>query len=402
MTSETSNGAELAALRRQVAELEARVARQADELAEHEALYNNAACGYHSLNKDGVIIRINDTELRWLGYTREEVVGRMPISELLSRRCILKFRREYAQFLERGWVRDLEFEYVRRDGSTFPILLNSIAVRDDAGAYLMSRSLTVDISQRKLDEQAAELQALFAAIPDAVMHVSREGVLLHLQRSPETAVLLEFADVGRKLHDALPRALSRPLLAALAETAASGEARAVEVEVAGQTIEARVTARGDDALIILRDLSERILAEQASRQAAQQQEVILAQEAALAELSAPLLQIDDRVIAVPLIGAVDPARAQAILEAVLAGVAAHQAAVAILDITGVTSVDAALAAGLVRIGQAARLLGAQLIVTGVQPAVARAFVELGVGLSAIVTRRTLQAGIAHARALVGA
>jgi rsbT co-antagonist protein RsbR len=96
----------------------------------------------------------------------------------------------------------------------------------------------------------------------------------------------------------------------------------------------------------------------------------------------------------PLVGAVDPARAQRVLETLLHGVAKARAEVAILDITGVPVIDADVVHVLIQSAQAVRMLGAQVMLTGIRPEVAQTLVGLGVELRGIVTHRTLGSGIA--------
>lgn len=98
----------------------------------------------------------------------------------------------------------------------------------------------------------------------------------------------------------------------------------------------------------------------------------------------------------PLIGAIDTGRAKAVLEMLLEGVDRRNAHAAILDITGVQTVDTQVANVLIQAAQAVRLLGAQVILTGIQPKIAQTLVTLGVSLAGIVTRSTLQDGIAYA------
>ncbi len=121
-----------------------------------------------------------------------------------------------------------------------------------------------------------------------------------------------------------------------------------------------------------------------------------AQAAAMAELSTPLIPISERVMVMPLVGAVDSQRAQQVLEALLEGISAAGADVAILDITGVPVVDTSVANGLIQAAQAVRLLGAEVILTGIRPEVAQTLVGLGVDLRGIMTYSSLQSGIAAA------
>src|SRR5262249_51499924 len=117
--------------------------------AEIHDLYNHAPCGYHSLDADGRFLAINDTELAWLGYTRAEVVGKMRFVDLLTPAGRQTFADNFPPFLERGWVRDLEYDLVRKDGSTPPVLLSATAVRDGAGHFVRSRTTFIDISARR-------------------------------------------------------------------------------------------------------------------------------------------------------------------------------------------------------------------------------------------------------------
>ena len=145
---------------------------------------------------------------------------------------------------------------------------------------------------------------------------------------------------------------------------------------------------------IVRDLSEQQRQEQ-ERQELQQQ-IIDAQRAALRELSTPLLPLANGVIAMPLLGTIDSNRAQQVMETLLEGVSSHHAETAILDITGVQILDTQIANVLIQAAQAVKLLGAQVILTGIRPTMAQTLVSLGVDLSSIVTRSTLERGIAYA------
>lgn len=129
----------------------------------------------------------------------------------------------------------------------------------------------------------------------------------------------------------------------------------------------------------------------------QQDRIIQMQQAALAELSTPLIPISDSVLVMPLIGAVDTVRAGNILEALLQGVSDHRPKAVIIDITGVAAVDAQVASSLVQAAQAVRLLGATAIITGIRPDVAQTLVSLSIQLNNFKSFGTLQDGIAYAQ-----
>ncbi len=130
--------------------------RLADEM--HD-LYQNAPCGYHSLDPDGVVIQINDTELAWLGYQRDEVVRRVRLAELLPPSSHAEFDAAFAALKQGARVRDLQIEMRRRDGSLFPILLSATAVTDGRGQFLRSRASVFDISRRRRAEDEARRYA---------------------------------------------------------------------------------------------------------------------------------------------------------------------------------------------------------------------------------------------------
>ncbi len=147
-------------------------------------------------------------------------------------------------------------------------------------------------------------------------------------------------------------------------------------------------------LATLFDINERKQFEE--EQARLRERVIKAQEEALLSLSTPLIPVADNVIVMPLIGTIDHARAQQVMDTLLQGVADNHADIAILDITGVPMIDSHVADALIRAAMAVRLLGTQVILTGIGPSMAETLVHLGTDLSNIVTLSTLQNGIAYA------
>ena len=127
-----------------------------------------------------------------------------------------------------------------------------------------------------------------------------------------------------------------------------------------------------------------------------QEEVIAAQRETLRELSAPLIPLADGVTVMPLIGSVDATRAQEILKTLLDGVHRYEANTVIIDVTGLKVVDTQVGTMIVNAARATRLLGADVILTGISPVIAQTFVGFGAELEGIITRSTLQRGIQQA------
>lgn len=125
------------------------------------------------------------------------------------------------------------------------------------------------------------------------------------------------------------------------------------------------------------------------------------QEATIAELATPIIPLFDRIIAMPLVGVVDTARAKELMRALLRGIRQYRAKLVILDVTGVPLVDTAVADHLHKTLLAARLKGVDTIVTGISDAVAETIVDLGVDWSSVRTMSDLQVGLVEALHTLG-
>ena len=119
------------------------------------------------------------------------------------------------------------------------------------------------------------------------------------------------------------------------------------------------------------------------------EEVISRQQQELLELSTPVVELWEGILALPLIGTLDSARTQVVMESLLQAIVRTGAGLAIIDITGVPTVDTLVAQHLLKTVAAARLMGADCIISGIRPQIAQTIVHLGVDLSAVTTKATL-------------
>ncbi|SDK83956.1 STAS domain-containing protein [Nonomuraea jiangxiensis] len=131
------------------------------------------------------------------------------------------------------------------------------------------------------------------------------------------------------------------------------------------------------------------------------EEIIQRQNRQLLEISTPVVRLWHRVLAVPLIGTLDSARAQIVMESLLQAIQDNEAAVAIIDITGVPTVDTAVAQHLMQTVAATRLMGADCILSGIRPQIAQMIARLGIDLSEIITRSSLADALTAAIRMVG-
>lgn len=124
--------------------------------------------------------------------------------------------------------------------------------------------------------------------------------------------------------------------------------------------------------------------------------IIHQQRQDLLELSTPVIKLMDSILVVPLIGTIDSKRTQQVMEKLLNTIVTNGAKVAILDITGVPTVDTLVANHIIKTATAVRLLGADLIITGISPVVAQTIVHIGVDLGGVVTKAIMADGVALA------
>ena len=135
---------------------------------------------------------------------------------------------------------------------------------------------------------------------------------------------------------------------------------------------------------------------------ASREDIIKSQQGNLLELSTPVVQLWDDVLALPLVGTLDSARAQVVMETLLQKVVETEAQIAIIDITGVPTVDTLVAQHLIKTVSATRLMGADCIISGIRPQIAQTIVHLGVNLGEVITKATLADAFAVALKRTGA
>ncbi|WP_260854090.1 STAS domain-containing protein [Paraburkholderia sp. BCC1886] len=134
---------------------------------------------------------------------------------------------------------------------------------------------------------------------------------------------------------------------------------------------------------------------------ASRQQIIERQQQELLDLTTPVVRLWDSVVALPLIGTLDSERTQVVMESLLDSIVENEAAIAIIDITGVPTVDTLVAQHLLKTVAAARLMGAECIISGIRPQIAQTIVHLGVDLGDVVTKATLAEALKIALRRVG-
>lgn len=239
----------------------------------------------------------------------------------------------------------------------------------------------------------AYLDNIFASLPDALFVTTQEGMI----RSVNNAAvdLLGYARrevIGKPLFEFVPLELGASSIHQL-----RGE-ELVLVDKQGTSIVVSCSAsalynesRLDGFVCVLHDITGR---KRADEERQRLHDELREQAEVIRKMSTPLIPISDEIMVMPLVGAVDPARAEQILTSILSGIAANHPRVAIIDITALAAVDTDVANTILRAAAAARLLGVDVYLTGMRAEVARTLIETGLDLSGIVTCSTLKTGIA--------
>jgi diguanylate cyclase (GGDEF)-like protein/PAS domain S-box-containing protein len=236
-------------------------------------LYNHAPCGYHSLDKDGVCVRVNDTQVNWLGYPRTEIVGRS-FAEFLPSKSARLFSKAFALIKQRGWARDVELQLIRRNGSCMPVLLSATAVRDAAGEFVMTRTTLYDLSERKQNEELVRHMAHhdpLTGLSNRTLFQQRLGQLIAQARRRQESVATMFLDLdqfnqindsfGHAAGDIVLREISKRLSRCLRDTDALARWGGDEFVVALSTPDVQHTAR-QVAEAMLKELSAPVFAEE--------------------------------------------------------------------------------------------------------------------------------------------
>jgi diguanylate cyclase (GGDEF)-like protein/PAS domain S-box-containing protein len=161
---------------------------------EIEDLYAHAPCGYHSLDSEGVFVRMNDTELGWLGYTRDEVIGKLRFQDIVTPAGAERFEKGFASFKKQGCIENAEYDLVRKDGAIIHVLVNANAIYDDAGRFVMSRGSVLNITERKLarhklHQSEEKYRKLMHSAKDAIFVADAEtGMLIDANPSAEQLI----------------------------------------------------------------------------------------------------------------------------------------------------------------------------------------------------------------------
>ena len=381
--------------------------------ARYRDIYQRTPAMMHSIDAERRLTAVSNRWLEVTEYTADEVLGRRSAEFLTAdsrrRSDEINIPRLYAA----DELFDVPYQLVAKSGKTIDVRASSVVVRDDQGkiAQLLTvfEDVTAELEATHARRESEQRWRALIELSPVPFCVHRDGVILWMNEAnlrllgatSEDELLgrnaIEFvhpddrAMVIARLQEGTSRDASLP---PLEERFVRLDGKVIYVEVTAQSVIFEGQRATQTASI---DITARKQAEEARRLSETQAQIIEAQEESLRALSTPLIPLGEGILVLPLVGRVTADRADRIVEALSEGVVAQRARVAIVDVTGVPEADASFAEALVLVAKSIRLLGAEVVITGMTPPIARALVTLGADLGRLMTCGTLRDGIAYAR-----
>ena len=262
------------------------------------------------------------------------------------------------------------------------------------------------VSEANQAESVARLEAIISATVDEVMTISEDRIIEAF--NPDAEKMFGYTvdeAIGQNVHIIMPEPYHSEHNQYVENYKETGIKKIIGVgrEERGRhkngrefpvlvSIGEAVTAGRRMFVGVIRDLT-------AEKEA--QREVEVQQRRMIDELSAPVIELWDHLLMLPIIGSIDSERANQITESLLQAVLDNQATVAVLDVTGVPIIETDVATHLLKTVRAAQMMGAEVIITGFSADAARTLTQLGVDLSSVRTSGALKQGVAQALSLIG-
>lgn len=395
-------------LRQNITDLQQSLKQAEQHISLLQSILDNTPSAIYAVDTAGKMLFANRSFENWADRGRNEMVGKTQ-SELFASELVAEWQAKADQVRETLQSVATEETISSAEGlRTYSSL--RFPISDTHGAIYALGGIATDITeQRRAEDSLRASQHLMQEIIDhapLVIYVKNTDMRLLLVNQLYAATMQMAPDqiVGKTEAELFPPELVHAWRESDRHIFTTGEPTHFENEFLLEdgphtfmSVQFPLYEEGGKPFAICgisTDVTE-IKRSEAEREALQNQ-VIMAQQAMLHELSTPLIPLDDGVVIMPLIGTVDSIRAQHVMEMLLEGVAAHNAEIAILDVTGLPVVDTQVAQALIKTAQAVKLLGAEVVLTGIRPELAQTLVGLGVDLSAIVTRSSLQDGVTYA------
>ena len=374
---------------------------QTQSVASQEQILNQIPAPVMAIDRDFNVTFMNEVGRRLVGRSSEEIVGRKCFECFSTGHCGTEDCRT-ARAMKTGETYTARTE--SRNGREVPVEYTAAPLKDEKGEIVGAVEYVQDISEQvKSEKTSNRMLEILGQIPTPVMAVDLDFNITYLNQpgcdfaGKECSLL-----VGKKCYDVLQTPHCGTAECCVHQAVSTGKTRTARNEACngdGELIPIEYTAAplkdGDGNIIggleYVIDITKQLEFE----------ETITEQGRMILEMSTPVVKVWDGVLLVPVIGAMDTNRSQQLTAALLDAVVAENARYTILDVTGLPTIDTAVARHILTTVEAARILGAEVIITGFSPAAAQTLAQLGVDFSTLRTHGSLRAGLSDALAAVG-
>ena len=370
--------------------------------AVYQAVVEGSPIAKLLISRAGAIRMVNAQLESLFGYSRTDLLGQ-PVEMLVPnsiRAAHTALRDGYfdnptPRFMGSG--RDLTG--TRRDGTEFPveIALNPIATASE----LFALAAITDITERKRAEE--KFRAVVVSAPNAMVMIDATGTIALTNNQADRLFGYEPNELlGLSIEVLVPTRIRgrhpdlrkgffadpKPRMMGMGRDLSGARKDGTEfpVEIGLNPID---TAEGRFAIAAIADITERV----------ERDLLLQRQRDEIMELSTPVMQVWDKVLALPIIGTLDSQRTARLTENLLQKIGSEEAEFVILDISGVPAIDSQVAQNLLKTVQGARLMGAECILSGVRPETAQAMVHLGIDIGSLRSRSTMRDALQLALAL---
>ena len=342
------------------------------------------------IDPEGHVTSWNTGAEKILGFHSEEIIGKHFSCFYTSEALASGIPRNELDLASTQGRIENEGLRKRKDGTFFWANTIRPPLCDEKGIIFGFTNITRELSDRK---KADYTRSLIEASLDPLVTIAPDGKITDVNAATETITGCSRSElIGTDFSNYFTS--SEKASDGYRQVFREGQVRDYPLEI--RNSDGRVTSvlynasvyRDESGAVVgvfaaARDITERKLSEERIKQ--QSQEIL--------ELSTPVMQVWQGVVAVPLIGCLDSQRTQQFMERLLDRIVETNSPVALVDIMGVPTIDTQTAQHLIETITAVRLLGAQVVLTGVRPAIAQTLVHLGIDLSGITTRSSLAAGL---------
>lgn len=348
-----------------------------------------------TFDPEGLVTTWNTGAQRIKGYRPAEIIGRHFSCLYPQDKIEAGFPEQELQIAATEGRCEDEGWRVRKDGSRFWANAITTPLSDQVGNLIGFGSVVRDLSRRR---QATErFRLIVESAPNAIVMANHEGVIVLVNSQTERlfgygrdeltgqSVELLVPEGVRGKHPSYRAGFfadpqARPMGAGRELHGLHKDGHEIPIEIGLNPLS---TEEGTFVIASIIDITERKQAE----------ETIARQAQEILEVSTPVVQVWEGVVAAPLIGTLDSQRTEQFMERLLQSIVETNSPVALVDITGVPTIDTQTAQHLIETISAVRMLGAQVVLTGVRPALAQTLVHLGIDLSHVITRSSMSAGL---------